>query len=115
MSSVPSSGVGLPMTTSLPQPIPPPMPLLPPTVTAPYIPPPPSQSSPLPPISTISNPESTTSFKPKISNLLEESSRETGHQMKTTPASNTSPTPTGNHEVDIGDQGQPVTVDGTEK
>ncbi len=55
MSSIPSSGIGIPMNTSLPLPIPPPMPLLP-TTSAPT---PsiihPNHSSPLPPISTISN------------------------------------------------------------
>lgn len=58
MSSSPPSGSSVSINTTLPHPIPPPMPLLPPmTGTSPYVPPPPppSHSSPLPPISTISN------------------------------------------------------------
>ena len=57
MSSIPSSGICLPMNTTLPPPIPPSIPLLPLTSTSPSVPPAPSHSSPLPPISTISNPD----------------------------------------------------------
>ena len=59
MSLKVSSGIGN-TNTSLPQPILPPIPLLPPTTSSSI--PPPSQSTPLPPISTISTPNTGSTF-----------------------------------------------------